>query len=208
MPIHLDCGCCLVRSWRAGDEDSLARHANDRGVWLNLRDRFPHPYTPHDAEQWVRFAPSQIPETAFAIDLGGEAVGGIGVLLHQDIERCSAEIGYWLGRQFWGRGLATAAVRGLTAHAFGTYGLTRVYALPFADNAASLRVLEKAGYRLEGRLRRSAVKDGVVKDQAVYAVTDEDLGLGPEPDPAQGGPAQTRTALSSALARSSLPSGE
>src|SRR5262249_55015448 len=92
------------------------------------------------------------------------------------------EIGYWLGRGLWGRGLATAAVRGLTAHAFRAYGLTRVYALPFADNAASLRVLEKAGYRCEGRLRRSAVKDGLVKDQVVYAVTAEDLGFGPVQD--------------------------
>jgi [ribosomal protein S5]-alanine N-acetyltransferase len=179
MPLHLDCGCCVVRSWRGGDEDALTRHADDRGVWLNLRDRFPHPYTRPDAEHWVRLASGQTPETAFAIDLGGQAVGGIGVELHGDIERCSAEIGYWLGRAFWGRGLATAAVRGFTAYAVGRYALTRVYALPFADNAASVRVLEKAGYRCEGRLRRAAVKDGVVRDMAVYAVTDEDLGLGP-----------------------------
>jgi RimJ/RimL family protein N-acetyltransferase len=182
MTVHLDCGCCVVRSWRCGDEDSLARHADDPGVWLNLRDRFPHPYTRADAEHWVRFASGQTPETAFAIDLGGQAVGGIGVELHGDIERCSAEVGYWLGRAFWGRGLATAAVRGLTAHALGTYSLTRVYALPFADNPASLRVLEKAGFRLEGRLRRSAVKDGVVRDQLLYAVTDEDPGLPPRLD--------------------------
>ena len=93
MPVHLDCGCCVVRSWRPGDEASLARHANDRGVWLNLRDRFPHPYTRLDAEHWVRFASSRTPETDFAIDVGGQAVGGIGVELHGDIERCSAEIG-------------------------------------------------------------------------------------------------------------------
>ena len=175
MPLHLDCGLCVVRSWRPGDEDSLTRHANDRGVWLNLRDRFPHPYTRPDAEQWVRFAAGANPETNFAIAVDGEAVGGIGLMLHDDVERCSAEIGYWLGRTFWGRGLATAAVRALTAHAFATHGLTRVYALPFADNTASLRVLEKAGYRCEGRLRRSAIKDGRVRDQVVYALTDEDV---------------------------------
>jgi ribosomal-protein-alanine N-acetyltransferase len=179
MPLHLDCGRCVVRSWRPGDEDSLARHANDRGVWLNLRDRFPHPYTRPDAEQWVRFASGRTPETAFAIALDGQAVGGIGIELHDDIERCAAEIGYWLGRAFWGRGLATAAVRGLTDHAFRTHALTRVFAVPFADNAASIRVLEKAGYCCEGRLRRAAVKDGQVRDQAVYAVTDEDLRPGP-----------------------------
>jgi RimJ/RimL family protein N-acetyltransferase len=178
MPLHLDCGCCVVRSWRPGDEDTLARHADDRGVWLNLRDHFPHPYTRADAERWVRFASGQDPETAFAIDHGGQPVGGIGVELHGDIERCSGEVGYWLGRAFWGRGLATAAVRAFTAYALRQYALTRVYALPFAGNAASVRVLQKAGFRFEGRLRRAAVKDGVVRDLAVYAVTDEDL-LGP-----------------------------
>jgi RimJ/RimL family protein N-acetyltransferase len=109
-------------------------------------------------------------------------------VLHDDVERCAAEIGYWLGRAFWGPGLATAAVGGLTGHAFRTHALTRVYALPFADNAASIRVLEKAGYRCEGRLRRAAVKDGRVRDQAVYAITDEDLRprTGSVPHPAGG----------------------
>ena len=175
MSLYLSSGPCVVRSWRPGDEDALARHANDRGVWLNLRDRFPHPYTRPDAESWVRFAAGGNPETNFAIAVDGQAVGGIGLVLHDDVERCSAEIGYWLGRAFWGRGLATAAVRGLTDHAFRTHALTRVFALPFADNAASIRVLEKAGYRFEGRLRRAAVKDGQVRDQVLYALTDEDL---------------------------------
>jgi RimJ/RimL family protein N-acetyltransferase len=176
--MNLDCGPCVVRSWQVGDEDSLARHANDRDIWLNLRDRFPHPYTRADAEHWIRFALGQQPATNFAIAVAGEAVGGIGLMLHDDVERCSAEVGYWLGRAFWGRGIVTAALRRLTAHAFPAYSLTRIYALPFADNAASIRVLVKAGFRFEGRLRRSAVKDGVVRDQVVYAVTDEDLQVG------------------------------
>jgi RimJ/RimL family protein N-acetyltransferase len=159
-----------------GDEAALARHANSRAVWLNLRDRFPHPYTLADAEDWVRFASAQQPETNFAIEAGGEAVGGIGFVLHEDVERCSAEIGYWLGEAVWGRGIATAAVRAATAYAFPTYRLTRVYAVPFARNRASCRVLEKAGYVLEARLRRSAIKDGLVLDQLLYAVTDRDLG--------------------------------
>jgi ribosomal-protein-alanine N-acetyltransferase len=174
--MELDCGSCVVRSWRPGDAESLVRNANDRGIWLALRDRFPHPYTREDAEGWIQFATSQAPGTAYAIDVGGEAVGGIGLQLRTDIERCSAEIGYWLGREYWGRGMVTAALRKVTAFALQTFSLTRVYALPFADNAASIRVLEKAGYICEGRLRRSAIKDGVVKDQVLYALTDEDLG--------------------------------
>jgi RimJ/RimL family protein N-acetyltransferase len=172
--MHLDCGPCILRSWRPGDEESLPTHANDRGVWLNLRDRFPHPYTLQDAEQWVQFACSQRPETNFAIDVDGQAVGGIGLILGEDVERCSAEIGYWLGREYWGKGITTAALRALTLHALQAFSLTRLFATPFADNAASIRVLEKAGYLYEGRLRRSAVKDGVVKDQLLFAMTDED----------------------------------
>ena len=87
-----------------------------------------------------------------------------------DVERTSAEIGYWLGEGVWGRGIASAAVRAVSEHAFAAYGLTRLFAVPYARNAASARVLEKAGYVLEGRLRRSAIKDGVVLDQLLYAL--------------------------------------
>jgi RimJ/RimL family protein N-acetyltransferase len=175
MMTYLDCGCCLLRPWRTGDEDSLVRHANDPGVSQNMRDRFPHPYTRTDADGWVRLAASQTPTTNFAITVGEQAVGGIGLMLHEDIERCSAELGYWLGREFWNRGLTTAAVRGLTGYAFSAFGLTRIYALPFADNLASIRVLQKAGYQCEGHLRRAAIKDGLVRDQVLYAITDQDL---------------------------------
>ena len=174
MPVHLPCGPCALRSWRPADADALARHASSRAVWLRLRDGFPHPYTRANAEGWIAYASAQRPETHFAIDLAGEAVGGIGLVLGEDVERCSAEVGYWLGEAVWGRGLATAALGGLTGYAFEVFGLTRIFAVPFADNTASIRVLEKCGYRFEGRMRRSAVKAGVVKDQALHAITDED----------------------------------
>jgi ribosomal-protein-alanine N-acetyltransferase len=101
--------------------------------------------------------------------VNGEAVGGIGFQLQGDVERVSAEIGYWLGEPFWRRGIATEALVALTKYALVTHGLTRVYAVPFASNTASCRVLEKAGYVLEGKLRRSAVKDGNITDQLQYA---------------------------------------
>src|SRR5262249_21994915 len=104
----------------------------------------------------------------FAIEFQGEAVGGIGLKPGTDVERVSAEVGYWLGERVWGRGLATAAVRALVAHAFATTVLTRLFALPFADNAASRRVLEKAGFHLEGLLRKSAIKQGRIVDQTLY----------------------------------------
>jgi ribosomal-protein-alanine N-acetyltransferase len=168
--VQLICATCTVRSFRADDAASLARHANDREIWINLRDRFPHPYTLADARAWIAHAASAEQPTSFAIDAAAEVVGGIGLRLNEDVERTSAEIGYWVGRSFWGRGIATDAVRAVTEHAFATHELTRVYALPFAENAASIRVLEKAGYVREGLLRRSAIKDGIVRDQMMYAV--------------------------------------
>jgi RimJ/RimL family protein N-acetyltransferase len=160
---------CEVRSWRADDLDALVRHANNRNIWIHLRDRFPHPYTARDGRLFLKQARAQIPEAAFAIAVNDEAVGTIAYQLQGDVERVSAEIGYWLGEPFWGRGIATEALIAVTRYAAVTHGLTRLYALPFASNAASCRVLEKAGYRLEGRLRRSAIKDGSLIDQLQYA---------------------------------------
>jgi len=167
--MRLDLDTCVVRSWLEEDADSLPRHANDREIWLNLRDAFPHPYGVADARAFITMARERRPETLFAIEIDGQAAGGIGFSLHPDVERVSAEIGYWLGRAYWGRGITTEALTAVTAFAVRTHGLTRVYALPFAWNAASCRVLEKAGYVLEARLRRSALKDGQIIDQLQYA---------------------------------------
>ena len=160
---------CQVRSWRASDVKSLVAHANNRNIWLNLRDRFPHPYTKFDGREFIREMHRRTPETAFAIAVDGQAVGGIGFMLHPDVERVSAEIGYWLGEPFWGRGIVTEALVAVTRYAIDTHKLTRMYAMPFAEDMASCRVLEKAGYVLEARLRRSAIKDGRIVDQLQYA---------------------------------------
>lgn len=160
---------CKVRSYREDDAASLAIHADNRKVWINLRDRFPHPYTLAHARAFIEAALAAVPETSFAVAVDEAAVGGIGFTLHEDVERVSAEIGYWLGEPFWGRGIMTEALRTVTAHAVGTHDLTRVYAVPYEWNPASFRVLEKAGYVCEGRMRRSAIKDGRVIDQMLYA---------------------------------------
>jgi ribosomal-protein-alanine N-acetyltransferase len=163
---------CTIRLWRSSDAESLVRHANDIEVARHLRDRFPHPYTRADAQAFLKHAvpaaPSDRP-TNFAIDVDGEAVGGIGLILGADVERFSAEIGYWLGQHYWGRGIVTEALTAVTAHAFDDFNLLRLFALAFAANAASVRVLEKAGYVREGLLRASSVKYGQPHDQYVYA---------------------------------------
>ena len=108
------------------------------------------------------------PLSVWAIEVESEAVGSIGLQLQEDVERVSAELGYWLGEPFWGRGITSEAVRAVAAHAFDAFSLTRVYALPFADNMRSIRVLEKAGFVLEGRMPRSAIKGGVIRDQLMF----------------------------------------
>ncbi|MBB4634997.1 GNAT family N-acetyltransferase [Longimicrobium terrae] len=176
MAIHLDLGVCIVRAWRESDAESLALHANDRRVWLNLRDRFPHPYSRADAESYLGAVCGQQPATSFAIEVDGDAAGGISYVPHDDVERISAEIGYWLGAPFWGRGLMTTVVAAFSRALFDADPqLRRLFAVPFDWNGASSRVLEKAGYRLEGRMRQSAIKDGVVVDQLLHALLREEV---------------------------------
>lgn len=169
--IQIDLGVAgaIVRLWRVGDEDSLVRYANNRKIWLNLRDRFPHPYTRADADVWVARVMDQEPPTNFAIVVGDEAVGGTGFDVKDDVERRSAEIGFWLGEPHWGKGITTAAVRAVTAYAFATFDLVRLFGYVFEWNAGSMRVMEKCGYQREARLKRAATKDGKTIDVYVYA---------------------------------------
>jgi RimJ/RimL family protein N-acetyltransferase len=168
-PVRFQLSKCLLREWRRGDEPSLVRHANNRNIWLNVRDTFPHPYTRSDALDWVRLASSEGLNLVFAIDIDGFAVGAVGLRPGEDINRLSTEIGYWLGEEFWGRGIATEALAAVTEYAFQKLGMARVYAEVFEWNAASMRVLEKCGFEREGVLHKAAIKDRKLIDQIVYA---------------------------------------
>lgn len=165
----IECSSFSIRSWQMRDALHLAQYANDKDVWLNLRDRFPHPYTYQDAKDWIEFATATKPETNFALVVDGLSVGGIGIILGEDIGRCSAEVGYWLGRPYWGQGIISEALPIFTAYTLATFGLNRIFACPFVHNQASIRVLKKAGYGWEGILRQSAIKNGELLDQALYS---------------------------------------
>jgi RimJ/RimL family protein N-acetyltransferase len=158
------------------DLSALVRYADNPRIAANLRDRFPQPYTEAAGRGWLQLLQTASPVTAWAIEVDSEAVGGIGLQLQQDVERVSAELGYWLGEPFWGRGVTTEAVRALTTDSFDRFSLTRIFALPFADNLASIRVLEKAGFALEGRLPKSAIKNGVIRDQLLYGAYRQEVG--------------------------------
>lgn len=172
--MKLNLKTCTVRPWRRGDEESLAHHANNYRIWRNVRDRFPNPYTIENARDWVGMASVENPPSNFAIVVDGQAVGGIGLVFKDDIARCGAEIGYWLGEEFWGQGIVADAVRAVTAWAFDNFDLHRIYAGVLEWNPASMRVLEKAGYQFEARLRNAVVKEDVVMDELIYAVIREE----------------------------------
>jgi RimJ/RimL family protein N-acetyltransferase len=164
-----------LRPFRAGDEHSLVMAANDELVARYLRDRFPHPYTMEDARSWVAYNQGLRPVCNFAIDVGGAVVGGAGFIFGEDVYRFSAEVGYWLGRAYWGKGIATSALAALTRLGFERYRMARLFACVFEGNTASMRVLEKCGYRHEGVSKKRAFKNGRFIDVHTYAIVREDI---------------------------------
>jgi [ribosomal protein S5]-alanine N-acetyltransferase len=162
---------CTVRPWRLDDAQSVASHANNRKIWLAVRDLFPHPYTVQDAHEFLQRANSEEPAMKFCIEIEGAAVGGIGVHPGQDVYRRTATVGYWLGEQFWGRGVMTEVVTAVTDFCFDNFPLHRISAEVFANNPASARVLEKVGFIFEARLKNNVMKDGQVLDSLLYART-------------------------------------
>ncbi len=167
--IKLGFGQYCLREWQPSDAEAVAHYADNRAIWMNLRDGFPHPYSKVDADHFIQKAREMELPAFFAIATSTEAIGSIGISIRSDIHRHSAELGYWLGEPFWNSGIMTGAVRRICDFAFGDYKLARIHAEPFASNAASIRVLEKAGFEYEGRLRNSAFKNGQLLDQVIYA---------------------------------------
>ncbi|MDR0863058.1 MAG: GNAT family N-acetyltransferase [Oscillospiraceae bacterium] len=161
-----------LREWKLTDAADVAAMVGNRKVQDNLRDGFPYPYTVADAETFIRgmLGAERDSVYAFAIADGGRAIGSIGAFRKTNIHSRTAEMGYYVAEPYWGRGVATAAVRLICKYVFERTDIIRVFAEPFAHNAASCRVLEKAGFRLEGTMRQNAVKNGAVLDMKLYAI--------------------------------------
>ena len=166
--MQIECGSCVLRPFAPADAPSIATHANDRDIWLQVRDRFPHPYTRLHADEFISHAMTKSPPQNLAVCVDDTAVGSISIFPQTDIERVSAEIGYWLGKPYWGRGIMTPAVKSMTRYAIDNFGLTRVFAVIGAHNTGSMRVLEKAGFVREGFLKQSSIKNGQIQDQYLY----------------------------------------
>ena len=160
-----------IRKWRLSDAADLAPAVSNKKVQDNLRDGFPYPYTEQDAVRFIqRMLSSNEDETfAFAITVDDKAIGSIAVFRQGNIHRRTAEMGYYIAENYWGKGIMTEAVKQICAYVFDHSDIIRIYAEPFAYNTASCRVLEKAGFQLEGTLRSNAVKNGQILDMRMYA---------------------------------------
>jgi RimJ/RimL family protein N-acetyltransferase len=158
----------IIRPWTIADVPNLTVQANNINIWNNLRNYFPHPYTEEHARAWIENAEKEMPLINFAIDLDGEAVGGIGLIFNTDVYVLSAEIGYWIGEAHWGKGIATEAIRQLTEYSFYYFDIVRIYAEVFENNKASMRALEKNGYYLEGVRRKSVFKNSILMDDYIW----------------------------------------
>ena len=168
----------LLRPWREADAAACAALADDEGVAANLRDVFPHPYTEQDARDFIALCLGADPEEALfcAVAVDGAFAGSVSLTRGADVARKSAELGYWFGRPFWGKGVATEAVRQMCARGFGEWDIVRIFAEPFSHNCASCRVLEKNGFTHEGTKRLSVYKRGKLLDSEMYALVYEGSG--------------------------------
>jgi len=162
-----------LRPWRSNDVSALVRHANNQRVARNLRDAFPHPYTPRDAEAWLQNVGDNREDLILAVEVNGEAAGGIGIHQMKDVYRYNGEIGYWLSEFHWGKGIMTDAVAVLVGYAFTNRRWLRIFATIFENNPASMRVLEKNGFELEAIHKRTVMKEGVLMDEYLYALLRE-----------------------------------
>lgn len=161
----------VLRPYRWSDAAVLAGNINDRKIYRYTL-HIPYPYALRDAKVWFKKA---IPEykkknpaaVHLAIDIDGEVVGCVG--LTNIVPGHKAEIGYWLAPRLWGQGIVSEAVGRVVEFAFKKMKLHRIYAYVFLPNRASMRILEKNGFRREGMLRKNVRKDKVLRDEYLYA---------------------------------------
>ncbi|MEI7596722.1 MAG: GNAT family N-acetyltransferase [Bacteroidota bacterium] len=159
-----------LRAFRNSDSKKLTELCNNRKIWNNLRDNIPFPYTKENADDFIQYCKIEAPQFTFAIEFNDEFVGTIGLIRQNDIYKFTAEIGYWIGEPYWGKGIATKAVRLITEYGFHKLGLVRIHTGVFDFNKGSQRVLEKAGFKLEGIFEKSIVKNDKICNEYRYAM--------------------------------------
>jgi [ribosomal protein S5]-alanine N-acetyltransferase len=175
MILQFDNYC--IRDFSPIDVIPLVKYANNYAVSRFLRDAFPHPYTQEDAVRWINFVTQDSLNLAFAIADENELIGGIGAIPNQDVNRFTSEIGYWLAEPFWNKGLMTKAVRTFCGYLFANYNFNHLTASIYEGNDASMKVVKKVGFILEGVLRKNVFKENKYLDQYIYGLLKEDFKL-------------------------------
>ncbi|MBN1637722.1 MAG: GNAT family N-acetyltransferase [Ignavibacteriales bacterium] len=158
-----------IRNYQDSDAHSLAKYANNKKIADNLRDAFPYPYNLGHAIQWLNIVKEDKIPTHFAIADENGLIGGIGIILQDDVHRLNAEIGYWLGEPFWGKGIMSEAIKIFSDCVFEEFKLIRLFARVFESNKSSIRVLEKAGYKLEAKFEKSIIKNNIIQNEYIYS---------------------------------------
>lgn len=159
-----------LKALKPSDKTQMAQLANNKKIWDNVRDGFGHPYTEKNAEEFILRQSKGDTEKVFAIDYNGELCGLIGLILQKDVYRKSAELGYWIGEPYWGKGIATKAVELIAEYAFDELKLIRIYAGAFEYNIGSIKVLEKNGFQKEGIAKKAVFKNNKIWDEHRYAL--------------------------------------
>ena len=168
---------CRIRKWELSDAKDLAAALSNKKVQDNLRDGLPYPYTEQDGKEFISamLSADENETFAFAIIVDDMVIGSIGIFRQDNIHRQTAELGYYIAEEYWGKGIMAEAVKQICEYVFGNSDIIRIYAEPFAYNIASCRVLEKAGFQYEGTLRSNAVKNGKVIDMKMYSLLKEEI---------------------------------
>ena len=168
---------CRIRKWELSDAKDLAAALSNKKVQDNLRDGLPYPYTEQDGKDFISamLSADENETFAFAITVDNTVIGSIGIFRQENIHRQTAELGYYIAEEYWGKGIMTEAVRQICEYVFRESDIIRIYAEPFVYNIASCRVLEKAGFQYEGTLRSNAVKNGKVIDMKMYSLLKEEI---------------------------------
>ena len=162
--MDIQCSKVKIRPWQNSDKESLLSHANNRKIWINLADTFPHPYSEQHAMFFLSMVQEQNPLTSWAICIEDRPIGSVGINLKTDIYRKTAEFGYWLGEEYWGQGIMSEVVEKSVPYIFANFNLVRLEAPVIEWNRASMRVMKKCGFQQEEIHKKAVIKDGVLGD--------------------------------------------
>jgi [ribosomal protein S5]-alanine N-acetyltransferase len=164
----------LLRPWKESDAEELSRIANNKNIAQNMNGHFPFPYTLECAKDWISKAKEKPVQTNFAIEYEGKLAGGVGFDLRDNEREGVASGGYWLGEEFWGKGIATEAWKMVIDYGFENFPIRKVEASAYSWNSASIKVQEKCGFRHEGCLRQGIIRFGKVGDEHKLAILREE----------------------------------